>query len=186
MSRMTERLRREISVLRAVVGLRRSRVQFGPRPTFEHFAPVIKNSGSMLIGPRVRFLGAESRSFIRAHSGATLSVGARALVNSEVVIDVHESIEIGDDVKIGSNVSISDSSAHELVRGQGIHTAAVRVGDNVWIGRGAFIAPGVTIGTNSIVGAGAFVKHDVAPDTVVAGVPARPIRTLPPSVGPRH
>ncbi len=52
----------------------------------------------------------------------------------------------------------------------------VTIGDGADIGIGSIILPGVTIGTNSIVGAGSVVTKDVAPYTVVAGVPARQIR----------
>jgi len=54
--------------------------------------------------------------------------------------------------------------------------AAVNVGHDVWIGHGAMVMPGVSIGTGAVVGAGAVVTRDVAPYTIVAGVPARPIR----------
>lgn len=52
----------------------------------------------------------------------------------------------------------------------------VTIGHDVWIGHAATIMPGVTIGTGAIVGAGAVVTKDVAPYTIVAGVPARPLR----------
>lgn len=52
----------------------------------------------------------------------------------------------------------------------------VTIGHDVWIGHGAVVLPGVTIGTGAVVGAGAVVSRDVPPYTVVAGVPARPIR----------
>lgn len=52
----------------------------------------------------------------------------------------------------------------------------VVLGDDVWIGHGAIVLPGVTIGTGGVVGAGAVVRHDVAPFSIVAGVPANPIR----------
>lgn len=50
------------------------------------------------------------------------------------------------------------------------------IGHDVWIGHGALIMPGVTVGTGAVVGAGAVVTHDVEPYTIVAGVPARPLR----------
>ncbi|SFK33346.1 transferase hexapeptide (six repeat-containing protein) [Methylorubrum salsuginis] len=50
--------------------------------------------------------------------------------------------------------------------------------DNVWIGAGCIILPGVTIGRNSIVAAGAVVAKDVAEGVLVGGVPARTIKTL--------
>jgi phosphonate metabolism protein (transferase hexapeptide repeat family) len=51
-----------------------------------------------------------------------------------------------------------------------------RIGNDTWIGHGAIIMPGVTVGDGSVIGAGAVVTHDVAPYTVAAGVPARPLR----------
>ena len=53
---------------------------------------------------------------------------------------------------------------------------AVTIGHDVWIGHGATITPGVSIGNGAVIGAGAVVTRDVAPYTIVAGVPARPIK----------
>lgn len=52
----------------------------------------------------------------------------------------------------------------------------VNIGHDVWIGHGATVLAGVSVGTGAVVGAGAVVTRDVAPYTIVAGVPARPIR----------
>jgi len=52
----------------------------------------------------------------------------------------------------------------------------VIVGNDVWIGHAAILLPGVTVGDGAVIGAGAVVSRDVAPYTVVGGVPARPIR----------
>ena len=52
----------------------------------------------------------------------------------------------------------------------------VNLGHDVWIGHGATLLAGVSIGTGAVVGAGAVVSKDVAPFTIVAGVPARPLR----------
>ncbi len=56
--------------------------------------------------------------------------------------------------------------------------AAVRIGNNVWIGDGAIVGKGVTIGDNSIIGAGAVVTKDVPPDVIAAGNPAVVVKKL--------
>lgn len=90
-------------------------------------------------------------------------------------------VEIGSGVLISANVSIS-SVTHPVCAanrsGAPLEYAPVIIGDNVWIGMGAVILPGVTIGANAVVGAGAVVTRDVPPATVVAGNPARPVRTI--------
>ncbi|MDX8523385.1 DapH/DapD/GlmU-related protein [Mesorhizobium sp. MSK_1335] len=53
---------------------------------------------------------------------------------------------------------------------------SVSVGHDVWIGHGAVIMPGVVIGNGAVIGANAVVTHDIAPYTIVAGVPAKPLR----------
>lgn len=52
----------------------------------------------------------------------------------------------------------------------------VSIGHDVWIGHGATVLPGVTVGNGAVIGAGAVVSKDVAPYTIVGGVPARLIR----------
>ncbi len=53
---------------------------------------------------------------------------------------------------------------------------ASSIGHDTWIGHGATILPGVTVGDGAAIGAGAVVSKDVAPYTIVGGVPAKPIR----------
>ncbi len=53
----------------------------------------------------------------------------------------------------------------------------VTIGHDTWLGHGSTILPGVTVGDGAVVGAGAVVSKDVAPYTIVGGVPARPIRS---------
>ena len=54
----------------------------------------------------------------------------------------------------------------------------VRIADHVWIGAGAIVLKGVSVGENAIIAAGAIVTHDVPPETLVAGAPARVIRRV--------
>ena len=65
-------------------------------------------------------------------------------------------------------------------------TKPIKIGDDVWVGGGAIILPGVIVGNGSTIGAGSVVTKDVAAYTVVAGNPARVIRHLPrPGVEPK-
>jgi acetyltransferase-like isoleucine patch superfamily enzyme len=60
---------------------------------------------------------------------------------------------------------------------------SVTIGNNVWLGGGAIVLPGVTIGENTVVGAGAVVTRDLPANVVAAGNPARIIRSLESTVG---
>lgn len=86
-------------------------------------------------------------------------------------------ITIDDDVQIAANVQII-SNNHDLVNRHVITCKPVHICRRAWIGAGTTILPGVTIGENAVVGAGSVVTHDVEPDTIVAGNPARLIRRI--------
>ena len=105
---------------------------------------------------------------------------------SGAVICAKESVVLGHNVQLGSGVVISDTDFHSMdyqVRGQegdleAAQSAPVSIGDDCFIGARAIVLKGVTIGARSIVGAGAVVVRDVPADAVVAGNPARVIKTL--------
>lgn len=89
-------------------------------------------------------------------------------------------IEMGDGVTLASGVRIlTHHGSTALVRSQSgyrfQHYAPVRLGDQVFVGVGAIILPGVTIGSNVVVGAGAVVTHDIPDNSVVVGNPARKV-----------
>lgn len=96
------------------------------------------------------------------------------------ILDCNE-VRIGNHVMIGPSVQIY-TPAHDLqaqARIQGWEVAkAITIEDNVWIGGGAILLPGVKIGQNAVVGAGAVVTRDVPANTIVAGNPARVIREI--------
>src|SRR5437879_6383545 len=56
--------------------------------------------------------------------------------------------------------------------------APITIGDNVWLGGGVIVCPGVTVGADTVVGAGAVVTEDIPPGVLAAGVPARILRSL--------
>ena len=96
------------------------------------------------------------------------------------ILDCNE-VRIGHHVMIGPSVQIY-TAAHVLeaeARNQGWEIAKpIVIEDNVWIGGGAILLPGVMIGRNAVVGAGAVVSRSVPANTVVAGNPARVIREI--------
>jgi acetyltransferase-like isoleucine patch superfamily enzyme len=115
---------------------------------------------------------------IGASSNGSLVIGERVFINTGSTVVATHRIEIGDDCRIGDLVAIFDTDHHSLEPSRPIRQAPVRLGANVWIGRSAIILPGVTIGDHAAIAAGSVVTGDVPARTLVAGVPARPIRTL--------
>jgi len=96
------------------------------------------------------------------------------------ILDCNE-VRIGDHVMVGPAVQIY-TAAHTLeaeTRIQGWEIAKpIAIEDNVWLGGGAILLPGVRIGRNAVVGAGAVVSRSVPANAIVAGNPARVIREI--------
>jgi acetyltransferase-like isoleucine patch superfamily enzyme len=110
-----------------------------------------------------------------------LSVGRDCYLTGPLHIDLTAPVSIGDRVYMGYDVMLITAD-HELGEsaqrcGRRVYRA-ICVEDGVWIGSRAVILPGVRLGRGSVVAAGAVVTRDVAPDTMVGGVPARLIRDL--------
>ena len=117
----------------------------------------------------------------RCDYGAQIHVGERFFANYNLVaLDVAR-ITIGDDVQLGPNVQL-------LTAGHPLEPAARRnkeewgkpiaLGDNVWLGGGVIVCPGVSIGENAVVGAGSVVTRDLPGNVVAVGNPARVVRQL--------
>jgi acetyltransferase-like isoleucine patch superfamily enzyme len=114
----------------------------------------------------------------------TLRIGAGTVFGHHCTMAAMDSIDIGEDCLIAEMVSIRDHN-HRFdrldvpVRDQGMTSAPIRIGRNVWIGGKATITKGVTIGDNAVIGANAVVTHDVPMNAVAVGVPARVIKYRP-------
>jgi acetyltransferase-like isoleucine patch superfamily enzyme len=110
------------------------------------------------------------------------TIGAGTWIGAFTLIDGSGGLIIGEGCDVSSGVQIyTHSSAMRCVSGRRYDTVdrePVRIGDRVFIGANAVVNMGVTIGDEAIVGAGAVVTADVAPRTVVAGVPARRIGSV--------
>ncbi|WP_426753965.1 sugar O-acetyltransferase [Myxococcus sp. Y35] len=112
--------------------------------------------------------------------GVNIRVGRNVFINQCCTLMDIGGIDIADDVMIGPKVNLITSS-HPLEPSRRRASAVARpiiLQKNVWIAAAVTILPGVTVGENSVVGAGSVVTADVAPNSFVAGVPARLIRRL--------
>lgn len=120
--------------------------------------------------------GVEIRPPFYIDYGRHIRVGPRTFANYGLVaLDVAD-ITIGADVQIGPNVQLL-TPIHPLEaeprRAKWEAAKPIVIGDNVWLGGGVVVCPGVTIGENTVVGAGAVVTKDLPPNVVAVGNPAR-------------
>lgn len=120
-------------------------------------------------------------------------IGDYTGIGRRVVIQAIDKIEIGKFGYIAPDVLILDSNHHSIyardrmidtfgaekgIFSENVATKPIKIGNHVWIGRRAMILKGVTIGDRSIIGANAVVTHDVPPDVVVAGNPAKIVKHI--------
>ncbi len=110
---------------------------------------------------------------------ARLAMGSGSFLNDYAWITCFEQIEIGSQVAISWHAHILDSDVHQILTdGQSASiTKPVKIGDRVWLGSGAIVLKGVQIESDSVVAAGAIVTRNVASRTLVAGNPARAVRS---------
>lgn len=119
-----------------------------------------------------------------ADFGMNIHIGKNVFINEGCCFQDHGGIWIGDGSLIGQQVVMATLD-HDLdpAHRQDMFPGPIRIGRNVWIGAHATILRNVTIGDGAVVAAGAVVTKDVPPNTVVAGVPARVIKTICPTDG---
>jgi maltose O-acetyltransferase len=125
--------------------------------------------------------GSEIRPPFSCDYGYQTTVGARTFANFGLVsLDVAR-VSIGDDVQIGPNVQLL-TATHPLEPGprrdKWESAQPITIGDNVWLGGGVIVCPGVTIGENTVVGAGSVVTRDLPANVLAVGAPARVVRPL--------
>ena len=131
---------------------------------------------------KIDFLGNNKIGrFSTIQGSGNISFGKNSFCCDFCVFGVNERITIGQNVMIADAVSIRDTDHKHAdidtpMLKQGIITAPVIVDDNVWIGYGVSILKGVTVGTGAIISAGSVVTKNVAPYSIVGGVPAKIIR----------
>lgn len=125
--------------------------------------------------------GTVIRPPFRCDYGTNLHIGAGSFANFGLVALDVAAIRIGDHVQMGPNVQLL-TPTHPLdpdLRRAGWEAAEpITIGDNVWLGGGVIVLPGVSIGADTVVGAGAVVPRDLPSGVVAVGNPARVVRQL--------
>ena len=122
---------------------------------------------------------AEIRTPFYTDFGKFIEVGKNVFVNNACTFMDRGGITLEDDVKIGPRVNLITEN-HDLdpAKRRTLISNRIVVKRNVWIGAAATILPGVTIGENAVVAAGAVVTRDVPSNTIVAGVPAKMVKSI--------
>lgn len=129
---------------------------------------------------KLKSLGQGSKFFVGAiiHNPKYVEIGERSAIGDYVVIWGGGGVKIGNDVLIATH-SVITSESHDanakLFRETRLAKPVI-IEDNVWLGAGTLVMPGVTIGCNTIIGAGSVVTKDISANSVAVGVPARVIK----------
>jgi len=116
--------------------------------------------------------------------GENITIGARTFVNYNLTALDVAAITIGEDCQLGPNVQLL-TPTHPIdpkPRRDKLEAAKpITLGDNVWLGGGVIVCPGVTVGDNSVIGAGSVVTKDIPANVVAVGNPARVLREIGPN-----
>ncbi len=143
-----------------------------------HTAEEVRNILSELFG---RPVPATLRVFPPFYTdfGKNILVGENVFINACCHFQDHGGVTIGDGSQIGHNVVFATLN-HFLTPEQRkmTYSAPIVLGKNVWVGSNVTILQGVSIGDNAVIGAGAVVTHDVPPNTVAVGVPAKVVKQI--------
>ncbi len=138
---------------------------------------IVTGTRNVSLGKRCR-LGMETE--LRTMEEGQIRLGDDTRINRGCTLTSYSEIFIGDFTIIGEYVSIRDAN-HGMDPGQPMryqphHSAPIRIGRDVWIGRGCCILAGVEVGEGAVVGANSVVNKDVPPFSIVGGVPAKVIK----------
>jgi len=153
-----------------------------PEWTLPHVRGWLLRAAGCRIARNASFLGAVALVG-PAGCAVQLEVGEGSIVGPRVTFGLDAPVVLGRNVSLSPGATLY-TGTHDVGRRRGrmdprVVARPVVVEDGAWVGMNALVLPGVRIGAGAIVSAGAVVTSDVPPDTLVAGNPATPIRTLP-------
>ena len=118
---------------------------------------------------------------LRVAYGKNVTMGKDCYANFNLVLVDDSKITIGDNVMFAPNVVVS-TAGHPVdptFRQMGTqYSLEIKIGNNVWIGAGAVILPGVTIGDNTVIGAGSIVTRSIPENVVAFGNPCKVVREI--------
>lgn len=168
-----------ISIVRNVVlrgVLRFKGVRFGSGLCFEGTIEI--GTGNRIeLGRKVK-LG--KQIYLGTWPSGKLVIGNDTYIGRNSIILAYQSVIIGNDCLIAPGCHITDTNhgivAGELIRKQPLNSKPVQIGNDVWIGAGCSILPGVTIGSGAVIGARAVVAKDIPSNAIAIGVPAKVIK----------
>lgn len=145
--------------------------------------PIVHNlGGRLVIGDHTVLRSIVAPIEITVTKNATLRIGRSAHLNSGTTLAATGGLEIGDRVEISPYVTIYDTSFHDLYERSLVpDPRPVIIEDDVWLGTKCTVLPGVRIGRGAVVVAHALVTRNVAPFTIVSGVPAQRVAELDPT-----
>jgi len=151
-----------------------------PQFLFNYTRTWILRAGGLSIGPD---------SLVMGHLVVTgpgdwrklISIGEKTMITGPLYVDLGAAVRIGSLVRIGHDamlLTVGHEIGSPILRCGPQSMAPIEIGDGAWLASRVTILPGVCVGAGAVVAAGAVVTKDVPPNTLVGGVPAKPIRDL--------
>jgi acetyltransferase-like isoleucine patch superfamily enzyme len=103
---------------------------------------------------------------------ATLELGS-GYINNNALIYCSKNIKIGNKVAISLNFDIRDTDSHEIIEENYNSTAAIEIGDHVWVGTNVTVLKGTKIGDGVVIGSRTLINRNIPPNVLVVGVPGK-------------
>ena len=140
--------------------------------------PRIDCRGTIQLGKRVKIWSHIHKTHVSTGTNGRLQIGDHTFINSGTTISAHKEVTIGSHCQIAPDVVILDSDFHDASHASTSgESSSIHIGNHVWLATRSMVLKGVSIGDGATVAAGAVVTKDVPPYSVVAGIPAKIIKT---------